>query len=75
MLLFMPPKVLTTRNLATEVQIMACTADEDAVGYLNDIDERFRSAWGSQILNLGCHWKAKHEGDCTRMIFYPLRPR
>ncbi|CAK9094818.1 Uncharacterized protein SCF082_LOCUS44553 [Durusdinium trenchii] len=25
------------------VQIMACTADEDAVGYLNDIDERFRN--------------------------------
>ncbi|CAK9088884.1 unnamed protein product [Durusdinium trenchii] len=22
---------------------MACTADEDAVGYLNDIDERFRN--------------------------------
>ena len=25
-------------------EIMACTADEDAVGYLNAIDERFRSA-------------------------------
>ena len=22
---------------------MACTADEDSVGYLNDIDERFRA--------------------------------
>ena len=28
----------------SQVQIMACTADEDAVGYLNAIDERFRSA-------------------------------
>lgn len=28
-------------NLSFRVQIMACTADEDAVGYLNDIDEKF----------------------------------
>ena len=40
--------VLETNNLKfetprCEVQIMACTADEDSVGYLNDIDERFRA--------------------------------
>ena len=27
-----------------QVQIMACTADQDAVGYLNDIDEKFGKA-------------------------------
>jgi len=28
-------------NLSFKVQIMACTGDDDAVGYLNDIDEKF----------------------------------
>lgn len=30
-------------NATIKVQIMACTADEASVGYLNDIDERFRA--------------------------------
>ena len=42
--------VITRGQLWAQVQIMACTADEDAVGYLNAIDERFRSARG---LNCG----------------------
>eukprot|EP00435_Cladocopium_sp_Y103_P012493 s1200_g3.t1 len=28
-------------DMTVKVQIMACTADQDAVGYLNDIDEKF----------------------------------
>ena len=39
-------KRLVTKKSTTatiKVQIMACTADEDSVGYLNDIDERFRA--------------------------------
>lgn len=28
-------------DMTFKVQIMACTADQDAVGYLNDIDEKF----------------------------------
>ena len=48
----------------SQVQIMACTADEDAVGYLNDIDEKFGevTAPGKQDRKLqarnlggGCH--------------------
>ncbi|CAJ1373971.1 unnamed protein product [Effrenium voratum] len=36
-------RLVTRKSTSTtfRVQIMACTADEDAVGYLNDIDEKF----------------------------------